>query len=133
MQFARRNNNNLIYADDSTLMTENEEELKSLLMKVKEDSGKVGWKLITPKMKIMASGPITSWQTDGEKVETFPKSLWILTAAMNSKDACSLGKKSYDKPRQFIKKQKHHFADKGVNSQSYGFSCSHGTDVRVGP
>ena len=86
----------------------------------------------------MATGPITSWQIDGEKVEAFffpwaPKLLWMLTAAMKSKDACSLGKKSYDKPRQCIKKQKHHFADKGMYSQSYGFSCNHGTDVRVGP
>ena len=86
----------------------------------------------------MASSLITSWQIDGEKVEAFffpwaPKLLWMLTAAMKSKDACSLGKKSYDKPRQCIKKQKHHFADKGMYSQSYGFSCNHGTDVRVGP
>ena len=138
IKISRRNIFNLIHADDTTLMTESEEELKSLLMKVKERSGKVGWKLNTAQSKIMATGPITSWQIDGEKVEAFffpwaPKSLWMLTAAMKSKDACSLGKKSYDKPRQCIKKQKHHFADKGMYSQSYGFSCNHGTDVRVGP
>ena len=70
IQIARRNINNLRYADDSTLMAESEEELKSLLMKVKEESEKVGLKLNIRKMKIMASSPITSWQIDGETVET---------------------------------------------------------------
>ena len=70
IKIARRNINNLRYADDTTLMAESEEELKSLLMKVKEESEKVGLKLNTQKTKIMASGPITSWQTDGEAVET---------------------------------------------------------------
>ena len=70
MKIARRNINNLRYADDTTLMAESEEELKSLLMKVKEESEKVGLKLVVLKMKIMASGPITSWQMDGETVET---------------------------------------------------------------
>ena len=70
IKIVRRNINNLRYADDTTLMAENEEELKSLLMKVKEESGKVGLKLNIHKMKIMASGPITSWQIDGETVET---------------------------------------------------------------
>ena len=70
IKIARRNINNLRYADDTTLMAESEEELKSLLMKVKEDSEKVGLKLNIQKMKIMASGPITSWQIDGETVET---------------------------------------------------------------
>ena len=70
IHIARRNINNLRYADDTTLMTESEEELKSLLMKVKEESEKVGLKLNIQKMKIMASGPITSWQIDGETVET---------------------------------------------------------------
>ena len=70
IKIAGRNINNLRYADDTTLMAENEEELKSLLMKVKEESAKVGLKLNIPKTKIMASGPITSWQTDGETVET---------------------------------------------------------------
>ena len=70
IKFARRNINNLRYADDTTLMTESEEELKNLLMKVKEESGKVGLKLNIQKTKIMTSGPITSWQIDGETVET---------------------------------------------------------------
>ena len=70
IKIAKRNINNLRYADDTTLMAESEEELKSLLMKVKEESEKVGLKLNIQKMKIMASGPITSWQIDGEKVET---------------------------------------------------------------
>ena len=90
-------NINLRYADDTTLMAESEEELKSLLMKVKEKSEKVGLKLNIQKMKIMASGPITSWQIDGETVETVtdfilgaPKSLQLVTAAMKLKDTCSL-------------------------------------------
>ena len=94
---ARRNINNLRYADDTTLMAESEVELKSLLMKVKEDSGKVGLKLNIHKTKIMASGPITSWEIDWETVETVsnfiflaPKSLQMVTAAMKLKDAYSL-------------------------------------------
>ena len=96
-----RNINNLRYADDTTLMAESEEELKSLLMKVKEDSEKVGLKLNIQKTKIMASGPITSWEIDGETVETVsdfmfwgaPKSLQMVTAAMKLKDAYSLEEK----------------------------------------
>ena len=92
---ARRNINNLKYADDTTLMAESEEELKSLLMKVKEESEKVGLKLNFQKTKIMASGPITSWEIDGETVSDFifwgaPKSLQMVTAAMKLKDAFSL-------------------------------------------
>ena len=93
---ARRYINNLRYADDTTLMAESEE-LKSLLMKVKEKSGKVGLKLNIQKTKIMASGPITSWQIDGKTVTTLfwgaPKSLQMVTAAMKLKDACSLEEK----------------------------------------
>ena len=96
----RRNINNLRYADDTTLMAESEEELESLLMKVKEESEKVGLKLNIQKMKIMASGPITSWEIDGETVETVadflfwaPKSLQMVTAAMKLKDAYSLEEK----------------------------------------
>ena len=93
-----RNINNLRYAGDTTLMAESEEELKSLLMKVKEESEKVGLKLNIQKTKIMASGPITSWQIDGETVETVsqffwwgaPKSLQMVTAAMKSKDTYPL-------------------------------------------
>jgi len=94
IKIARRNNNNLRYADDTTLMAESEGELKSLLMKGKEESEKVGLKLNIQKTKIMASGPITSWQIDGETVPDFifwaPKSLQMVTAAMKLKDAYSL-------------------------------------------
>ena len=94
IKIARRNINNLRYADDTTLMAETEEELKSLLMKVKEESEKVGLNLNTQKTMIMASGPITSWQTDGETVSDFiflgPKSLQMVTAVMKLKDAYSL-------------------------------------------
>ena len=86
LKIAGRNINNLRYADDSTLMAESEEELKSLLMKVKEASGKVGLKLNIQKTKIMASGPIISWQIDGETVET----LKMMIAAMKLKNAHSL-------------------------------------------
>ena len=97
IKIARRKNNNLRYADDTTLMAESEEELKSLLLKVKEESEKVGLTLIIQKTKIMASGTITSWEIDGETVETVSdfiflgsKSLWMVTAAMKLKDAYSL-------------------------------------------
>ena len=97
MKIAGRNINNLRYADDTTLMAESEEKLKSLQMKVKEESEKVGLKLNIQKMKIMASSPITSWEIDGETVETVsdfilgtPKSLQMVTAAMKLKDAYSL-------------------------------------------
>ena len=99
-KIARRNINNLIYADDTTLMAESEEELKSLLMKVKVESEKVGLKLNIQKMKITASGPITSWEVDGETVETVsdfilgaPKLLQMVTAAMKLEDAYSLAGK----------------------------------------
>ena len=112
-------------------MAENEEELKSLLMKVKEEREKTGLKFNIQKTKIMASGPITSWQTDGEIVETVtdfilgaPISLQMVTAAMKLKDACSLEEK-YDQPRQHIQKHRHYFTNKGPSSQSYGFSSSH--------
>ena len=97
IKIARRNINNLTYADDKTLMAESEETLKSLLMKVKEESEKVGLKLNIQKTKIMASVPITSWKIDGETVETMSdfileasKSLQMVTAAMKLKDAYSL-------------------------------------------
>ena len=95
IKFARRNINNFRFADDTTLMTESEEELKSLLMKEKEESEKVGLKLNIQIMKIMASGSITSWEIDGETVETVswaPKSLQMVTAAMKLKDLL-LGRK----------------------------------------
>ena len=100
IKIARRNINNLRYADDTTIMAESEEELKSLLMKVKVESEKVALKLNIQKTKIMASGPIISWEIDGETVETVsnfilgsPKSLQVVTAAMKLKDAYSLEEK----------------------------------------
>ena len=97
IKIAGRNINNLRYADDATLMAESEEELKSFQMKVKEDSEKVGLKLNIQKTKIMASGPITSWEIDGETVEMWlalffwaPKSLQMVISAMKLKNACSL-------------------------------------------
>ena len=99
IKIPRRNINSLRYAVDTTLMAESEEELKSLLVKVREESEKVGLKLNIQKTKIMASGPVTSWQIDGETMETTtdyifgPKSLQMVTAAMILKDACSLEEK----------------------------------------
>ena len=131
IKIAGRNINNLRYADDTTFMAESEEQLKSLLMKVKEQSEKVALKLNIQKTKIMASGHITSWQIDGETMETVrdlnflaPKSLQMVTAAMKLKEAYSLEGK-YDQPRQHIEKQRHYFANIGSSSQGYGFSCGH--------
>ena len=127
-----RNINNLRYADDTTLMAEREEELKSFLMKVIEESEKVGLKLNIQKTKIMASGPITSWQIDGEPMETVTDFTFggsKITAdgdcSHKIKRCLHLQKKIYDQPRQHIKKKKHYFADKGPFHQSYGFSSSH--------
>ena len=99
-KIAKRNINNLRYADDITLMAESEKDLKSLLTKVKEKSEKIGLKLNFQKAKSMASGPITSWEIDGEAMETVtdffggaPKSLQMVTAAMKLKDTCSLEEK----------------------------------------
>ena len=128
---AGRNINNFRYADDTTLMAESEEELKSLLMKVKEESEKAGLKLNIQKTKIMASGPIPSWQIDGETVETVAE--FIFGGSKITADGdCSheikrrllLGR-SYDKPRQHIKKQRHYFVNKVPSSQGYGFSSGH--------
>ena len=104
IKIARKNINNLRYADDTNLMAESEEELKSLLMRVTEDSEQPGLKFNIQTGKIVASGPITSWQIDGETVETVTD--FIL-------------------PRQNIQKQRHYFANKGPSSQGYGFSCGH--------
>ena len=131
IKIARRNISNLRYADDTTLIAESEEELKSLLMKVKEESKNVGLKLSIQKSKIMASGPITSWQIDGETVQTVADYFlglqshcrWWLQP-WNSKTLIPW-KESYDQPRQHIKKQRHYFVDKGPSSQGYGFSSSH--------
>ena len=120
-----RNINNLRYTDDTTLMRESEEELKGLLMKVKEESEKVGLKLNIQKTKIMASGPITSWQIDGETMETVTDFIF-LGSKITADGDCSheiktlvLWKKSYNQPRQLIKKQT--FANKSPSSQSFGF------------
>ena len=133
IKIARRNTNNLRYADDTTLMAESEEELKSLLMKVKEESVKVDLKLNIQKTKIMASGPITSWQRDGETVATVAEFIFLGSKIAADGD-CSheikscllLGRKvmtnldSILKSRDII-----FFLNKDPSSQSYGFSSSH--------
>ena len=124
-----RNINNLRYADNTTLMAESEEELKSLLMKVKEESEKVGLKLNIQKTKIMASSPITSWQIDGETVADFIFGSSKITADSDCsheiKRCLLLGRKVMTNPGQHIKKQRHYLENKGPSSQSYGFSSSH--------
>ena len=130
IKIARRNIDNLRYADEPTLMSESEE-LKRLSMKVKEESEKVGLKLNIQKTMIMASSPITSWQIDGETMETMTTFIFLDSKTTADGD-CSheikrcllLGKKRYDLPRQYIKKQSHYFANKGASSKSYGFSSS---------
>ena len=117
IKIARRNISNLRYAEDTTLMAESEEELKSLLMKVKEEIGGAGLKLNIQKMKIMTSGPITSWEIDGETLETV--SDFIFGGSRITADGdCSTEiktltpwKESYDQPRWYIQKQRHYFAD----------------------
>ena len=126
IKIARRNINNLRYADDTTLMAESEEELKSVLMKVKEESDKVGLKLNIQKTKIMASGPITSWEIDGETVTNFI----FLGSKITADGDCSheikrrlfLGRKVMTNLDSILKKQRHYFASKGLSSQGYGFS-----------
>ena len=108
-------------------MAESEEELKSLLMKVKEESAKAGLKLNIQKTKIMASNPITSWQTEGETMKTVTDFIF-LGSKITADGNCSHEIKRRllcDQPRQHIKKQRHYFANKGPYSQSYGFSSSH--------
>ena len=127
IKISGRNINNLRYADDTTLMAESEE-LRSLLMKVKEESEKVGLKLNIQKMKIMASGLITSWEIDGETVAEFILGGSKITADGNcSHEIKTLTpwKGSYDQPREHIQKQRHYFANKGPSSQGYGFSSGH--------
>ena len=112
-------------------MAESEEELKSLWMKVKVESEKVGLKLNIQKTKIMASGPITSWEIDGETVETVSDFIFlgykITVNGDYSHEIKTLApwKKSYDQPRQHTKKQRHYFANKGPSSQGYGFPSGH--------
>ena len=118
-------------------MEENGEELQSLLMKLKEESEKAGLELSVQKTKIMASGPITSWEKDGETVADFyfyyyyyfffffcSKICRRLMQPWNKK-TLTPWKESYDQPRQHIEKQGHNFVNKGLSSQSYGFSCGH--------
>ena len=131
MKIAGRNINNLRYADDTTVMAENEEELKSLLMKVKEESKKVGLELNIQKTKIMASGSITSWQIDGETMGTM-KDFIFLDSKITADGDCNheikrhllLGRKAMTN-LDSIEKQRHYFVDKSSFSQGYGFSSSH--------
>ena len=131
IKIARRNINNLRYADDTTLMAESKEELKSLLMKVKEESEKVGLKFNIPNTKIMASGPITSWQIDGETVETVSDFFWGGSKITADGD-CSheiirhlLLERKVMTNLDSILKSRDITLPKGPYSQSYGFSSSH--------
>ena len=127
IKIAGRNINNLRYADDTTLMAESEEELKSLLMKVKEESEKAGLKLNIQKTKIMASGPITSWQIDGQTMKTVTDSK--ITAdgdhSHEIKRCLLLGRKAMTNLDHIVKKQRHYFANKDLSCQSCGLSSSH--------
>ena len=132
IKIAGRNINNLRYADHTTFMAECEDELKSLLMKVKEESEEVGLKFNIQKTKIIASDPITSWQIDGETMETVTYFIFggfKITAdgdcSHEIKRRFTPWKKSYDQPKQHIKKQRPYFTNKGPSSLGYGFSCGH--------
>ena len=119
IKIAGRNINNLRYADDTTLMAESEEELRNFLVKVKEESEKVGLKLNIQKTKIMASSPITSWQIGGETVTDLIFGGSKITAdgdCSHEIKTLTPWKKGYDKPRQHVKKQRHYFANKGLSS-----------------
>ena len=124
IKIATRNIKKLRYADNTNLMAESEEELKSLLMKVKEESDKVVLKLNNQKTKIMASSPITSWQIDRETVETVADFIF-LGSKITADGDCSHEIKRHDQPRWHIKKQRHYFVNKGPSSQGYGFSSGH--------
>ena len=121
IKIAGRKTNTLRYADDTTLMAESEEEIKSLLMKVKEESEKFGLKLNIQKTKIMASGPITSWQIDGETVETVTDFIFFGSKITADDDFSHEIERrillGYDQPRQHIKKQRHYFVNKGPSSR----------------
>ena len=131
IKIARRNINNLRYADDTTHMAESKE-LKSLLMKVREESEKVGLKLNIQKTKIMASSPITSWQIDGKTMATVTDFI-LLGSKITADSDCSheikrcllLGRKPMTNLDSILKKQRHYFVDKGPSSLNYGFSSSH--------
>ena len=129
---ARRNINKLRYADDTTFTAESKEELKSLLMKVKEESEKVGLKLNIQKTKIMATGPITSWEIDGETVETVADFIFwgskitaVGDCSHEIKRHLLLGRKVMTDLDSVLKKQRHYFGNKGPSSQGYCFSSSH--------
>ena len=132
IKIARRNINNLRYTDDTTLMAESEEELKSLLMKVKEESEKVGLKLNIQKTKIMASGPITSWEIDGKTVKTVADFIFLGSKITTDGD-CSheikrhllLGRRIMTNIDSILKSRDINFANKGLSSQGYGFSSGH--------
>ena len=126
IKIAGRSINNLRYADDTTLMAESKEELKSFLVKVKKESEKVGLKVNIQKTKIMASSPITPWQIDGETMEAVTDFFFLGSKITVDFAVLSTSwKKNYDQPRHLIKKQRHYFANKGLSSQSYGFSGCH--------
>ena len=131
IKIAGRNFNNLRYADDTTLMTENEGELKTLLMKVKEERVKAGLKYNIQKTKIIASGPNTLWEIRGGKKNGQWQTFYFLGSKITADSDCGheMNKhflfESYDKPRQQIKKQRRNFANKDPNSQSCVFSRSH--------
>ena len=127
IKISGRNISNLRYAEDTTLMAESEEELKSLLLTVKEESEKVGLKLSIQKTKIMTSDPITSQPVDVEAMEMVTDFIFLdskitveVNTTMKLKDTCSL-EENYDKPRLCVKKQRHYFANKGLYSQRYVF------------
>ena len=130
IKIAGRNINNFRYADDTTLMTESEEEVMSLVMKEKEESKKAGLKFNIQKTKIIASGPITSWQIDGEIMETVTDFIWGGSKITADTD-CSheikrhllLGRKSMTNLDRILKSR--YITNKGPSSQSYGFSSSH--------
>ena len=132
IKIAGRNIKNLRYADDTTVMAESEEKLKSLLMKVKEESGKDGLEINIQKTKIMASGPITSWEIDEETVEIVSEFIF-LGSKITADGDCSheikrcllLGRKVMTNLDSILKKQRHYFANKGPSSQGYGFSSGH--------
>ena len=132
IKVAGTNINNLRYADNTTLMAENEEELKSLLMKVKEESETVGLKLNIQKIKIMASSPTTSWAIDGETVETVSDFIF-LGSQITADGDCSheterrllFGRKVMANLDNILKKQRHYFVHKGPSSQGCGFSSGH--------
>ena len=130
IKVARKSTSNFRYADDTNHISESDKELKSFLLKVKEETDKAGLKLHIQETKIMASSPINSWQIDGETMETV-RDFIFLGSKITIDDDCRREiktlvswRKSYDQPRQHIKKQRHYFANKSPSSQSYGLSSS---------